>query len=246
MSQSKKQFICTVCSGSCGVLVSNTDKELTLSGDPNCPISAGYSCEHGLNSLRSSNLDGRINNPLKRVGSDWQEITWDEVYQEIGTQLKSSIKSNGPESFGVLAGTPLGTNHSAAIGAACLAIGAGTPHLFSNLSAHGGPLLIAAEKMIGWPAPLQVDPGRAHVTVILGDCEQETEGWGPLQRGRVHLQALRHIQKSRRSAKLFTVGSQATKLSEEAKQHVMINPGTEVFFLLGMCNIITTSQWTDE
>jgi anaerobic selenocysteine-containing dehydrogenase len=246
MNQVIKQSICNACSGSCGVLVTSKGKEHSLSGDPNCPISVGYSCERGEESLRFSNGDERILRPLKRLDSGLQEITWEQAYKEIGEKLKSSIKRNGTDSFGVLAGTPLGSNHTAAIGAACLAIGVGSPHLFSNLSAHGGPLLVAAEKMLGWPTALQSDPGRAHVTVLLGDCQQDTEGWGPLQRGRVHLQAMRHIQRSRRSAKLFTVGSQSTKLSEEANQHISINPGTEVFFLLGMCNLIVSSQWTDD
>jgi len=209
-------------------------------------MSAGYICDDAKESLNFTHSEDRITSPLKRSGSGWKEITWEQAYEEIGADISNSIRSHGPESLGVLAGTPISTNHNAAIGAACLAIGVGTPNLFSNLPAHGGPLLVASEQMLGWPVPLQSDPGRAHVTVLLGDCQQDTMGWGPLQKGRVHLQALRHIQKSRRSAKLFTVASQATKLSEEANQHVMLNPGTEVFFLLGMCNIIVTSQWIDE
>jgi formate dehydrogenase len=99
--------------------------------------------------------------------------------------------------------------------------------------------------MLGTPMALQADVGRSHYTVLLGDCDQDEVGWGPLQSGTVHTQALKHIQRTRRSAKLVAVGSRRTGLAELADEFVQIRPGTETVFLLGMCHATWAGGWTD-
>ena len=215
-----------------------------IKGSAANPKSAGYLCDLGRISTSLPTHPGRIKTPLRRVGDKLEPVSWDVAIEAIGDQLRALGKTHGQRSLALLAGGPLGHNTEGVVRTAAFAVGMGTPHLFSSLNLHGGPLLLAAEQMIGHPTPLQSDVGRAHVTVLLG-AEQDLQGWGPMQSGRVPLQAMRHFQRSRKQAKCITVGSRQSGLADSADQHVSIRPGTEVFFLLGMGHAILAGGWTD-
>jgi anaerobic selenocysteine-containing dehydrogenase len=236
---------CRACSGVCGVEVEVENGVIQhMKGAATNPKSAGYFCELGRISTGLPVHPGRILTPLRRVGDKLEPVSWEEAIEAIGSQIRALGKNHGQGSLALLAGGPLGHNTEGVIRTAAFAVGMGTPHLFSTLHLHGGPLLLAAEQMIGHPTPLQTDVGRAHVTLLLG-AEQDQLGWGPMQSGTVHLQAMRHFQRTRKQAKCITVGSRQSELADSADQHVSIRPGTEVFFLLGMGHAILAGGWVD-
>ncbi len=244
-SKTSTPSYCRACSGVCGVEVHVENGSIRqVEGSAANPKSAGFLCELGRISTGLPTHPGRITTPLRRVGGTLEPVSWAEATAAIGEEIRALGKAHGQRSLALLAGGPLGHNTEAVVRTAAFAVGMGTPHLFSTLNLHGGPLLLAAEQMIGHPTPLQTDVGRAHVTLLLG-AEQDLQGWGPLQSGTVHLQAMRHFQSTRKQAKCITVGSRQTELADSADQHVSIRPGTEVFFLLGMGHAILQGGWVD-
>ncbi len=237
---------CRACEGLCGVQVHLKDGSVVgLSGDTTNPLNAGFSCEWADASLRALSHQDRLTQPLKRVEGKLSPVTWDEALSDIGQRIRSLGKANGQRSLGVYGGASLGQNSLGALRTGAFALGMGTPNLFTPLAMYGAPLLFAAEMMLGYPAPLQSDVGRAHYTLLLGG-EQEQQRWGPLQSGTIHTQALRHIQRQRRGAKWVTVSSRTTPLGEASDQCVRIRPHTETYFLLGMCHAILSSGWEDK
>lgn len=236
---------CRACSGSCGVVADRKDGEMRLSGDRANPKNAGFLCDVASTSWDQCQSPNRFTQPMKRTKEGLKAVSWEQANTEIGSALKAIRKSHGTDALGVFAGAPLAANPLGACRTAAFALGLGTPHFYSTLALHGAPQLIAAEKMLGTPLALQADVGRAHYTILLGDCDQDVAGWGPLQNGTIHTQALKHIQRMRRSAKLVAVGSRKTALAESADQSVSIRPGTETAFLLGLCQAIWNGGWAD-
>jgi anaerobic selenocysteine-containing dehydrogenase len=242
---SKSFSYCRACSGNCGIVADHSDGQIQLSGDRANPKNAGFICDLADVSLARTQSSDRFLNPLKRTENGLEEVTWTQAISEIGEALKGIRKSNGADAIGLFAGAPLANNPMGACRTAAFALGLGTPHFYSTLALHGAPQLIAAEKMIGTPLALQADVGRAHYTILLGDSDQDVAGWGPLQNGTIHTQALKHIQRMRRSAKLVVVGPRKTALAEGADEFFAIRPGTETAFLLGLCQATWNSGWVD-
>ncbi len=236
---------CRACSGVCGVTLDVKDNRVqSISGDPLNPNNAGYLCDVGQASVTLSEHPQRLRSPAKRVGTALVPSTWDEAISDIGKRIKEIGRKHGQRSLGILTGDNLAHNALGATRTAAFALGMGTPNLFSTLTLESAPLLYVAEQMLGHAAPLQADVGRAHVTILLGG-DQEQAGWGPMQSGTIHLQAMRHFQQTRRQAKLIVVGSRKTSLAEEADQFISIRPGTELWFLLGMAHAISKGGWVD-
>jgi len=237
---------CRACSGVCGVHLDVEDNRIQkISGDPKNSKNAGFLCDVGRASITLTDHPQRLRTPAKRVGTALVPTSWDEAISEIGQQIQTLGRQHGQRSLGILTGDSLAHNTLGATRTAAFALGMGTPNLFSTLALESAPLLYVAEQMLGHVAPLQADVGRAHVTILLGG-DQEQAGWGPMQSGTIHLQAMRHFQKTRRQAKLIVIGSRKTPLAEEADQFVSIRPGTELWFLLGMAHAISKGGWVDK
>jgi len=230
----------------CGVVAEQNGKTLRLKGDRANPKNAGFLCETAESSLATTQSKKRFTSPMKRGPKGLEPVSWEQAIAEIGDTLKGLRKNHGSDSLGLFAGAPLAMNPLGSVRAAAFAVGMGTPHFYSTLALHGAPQLYASEQMLGIPLALQSDVGRAHYTVLLGDCDQDDAGWGPLQGGTIHTQALKHIQNTRRSAKLVAVGPRKTHLAEIADDYVQIRPGTETAFLLGLCHATWNGGWVDD
>lgn len=96
--------ICCYCAGGCGSLCSVRDGELiNVEGDPDHPINQGGLCPKGATMFQLRNVvDPQtkeiIKNPerktrpmVRRPGaSEWEEISWDDIIDEIAQQVKDT------------------------------------------------------------------------------------------------------------------------------------------------------------
>jgi anaerobic selenocysteine-containing dehydrogenase len=71
------------------------------------PITKG--CPRRRNAVEYFYHPGRLNVPLKRAGArgenQWQQISWDDAFSEIGARLKKIIERHGPEAVATTSGT---------------------------------------------------------------------------------------------------------------------------------------------
>ena len=104
---------CFFCHVRCGVLVTKVNGRITnIEGDPDCPHNKGYTCSR-LDKQRY--LEGfvynpnRLKKPLKRVGErgggQWEEISWDQAFDEIAEKLAELRDEYGPETLAFTEGT---------------------------------------------------------------------------------------------------------------------------------------------
>jgi thiosulfate reductase/polysulfide reductase chain A len=110
----KKRIICWPgpgCHSQCGLVAEVKDGKLVnLRGNPDYPVSAGYTC-----GLRSSHLiewlyhPCQLMHPLKRAGErgedKWQRISWDQALNEIADKLEQLKAEYGPECLAIMGGT---------------------------------------------------------------------------------------------------------------------------------------------
>ena len=104
---------CFFCHVRCGVLVTKKNGRIVdIKGDPDCPHNKGFVCSR-LDKKRY--LDGfvynpnRLKRPLKRAGErgggKWEEITWDQAFDEIAAKLSELRDEYGAETLAFTEGT---------------------------------------------------------------------------------------------------------------------------------------------
>lgn len=235
---------CRACDALCGVRVDREDGRTVVSGDPDNPSSLGHWCEAGRASLALAANPARVRRPMKRIGTAWVETSWDEAIREIGAKLREIRSKHGARAIGVHAGGSLAASSRGLTRTAAFAVSLGTPNLFTSWAQTLSPWWLATERVIGHPAALQSDVGRAHYAVLLGG-NQETGSWGPQQAGPVHgarLAAMRKVKKSR----LVVADPRRTPSAEGADVYLPLRPGTDAHLLLGMLGAAFQGDWKDD
>ena len=235
---------CRLCEGACGLLAATAGGQLTaLSPDREDPVTGGYICDTAEHSVAAVSHPERITTPLRRDGERLVAVSWDEAIAEIGSALRQVRSQTGPGSIGLHIGDEVFRSSQDWVRSLAFAVGLGTPAVLSDLCLGAGPRIRHTEMMIGYPAALIPDVGRAHHVVILGG-EPLREGWGPLVAGGDFLPEVEHSRKTK-GTRVVVADSRRTDLAGQMDQHLAIRPGTEPFLLLGMLSAVVAGGWHD-
>jgi anaerobic selenocysteine-containing dehydrogenase len=235
---------CRLCDGACGVIAEVADGRLSsILGDSEDKVSEGFVCDVARRSPATLAGPTRVTTPLRREGGRLVPSTWDEAIRDIGARLQTARKRDEARSVGMYLGDALFRSDRGLVRALATAAALGTTSVFSELSEGAGPRLLATEQVLGHPALLLPDIGRAHYVLVLGGDEPDL-GWGPRIGGRAHGSWLTHSRKTK-GTKLVVAGPAATPFALGADQHLAIRPGTETFLLLGMLAAIVRGDWHD-
>ncbi|KKM73723.1 hypothetical protein LCGC14_1407530, partial [marine sediment metagenome] len=102
----KIRTVCRSCHGGCGVIAHvKNDRVIKVEGDPESPISYGSMCSKGLAITQLAYHPDRILYPMKKIGSDWRRISWEEALDTITEKFNEVIKKYGPEAIIIGQGT---------------------------------------------------------------------------------------------------------------------------------------------
>ncbi len=100
-----KKTACCLCGNGCGLEVSVQDNRIVkVRGDKDCLMSQGYICRKGMNIAAYQHSADRLRHPLKRVGSSFEQISWDQAITEITSKLKEILDEHGPRALASLIG----------------------------------------------------------------------------------------------------------------------------------------------
>ena len=88
---------CVLCAQNCGLEVLVEDNRMVkVRPDKDNPRSQGYVCRKGLKVAHSPAPCQRLLHPLKRVGTDFERISWDQAIDEIAEKLQAIVDDHGP------------------------------------------------------------------------------------------------------------------------------------------------------
>jgi anaerobic selenocysteine-containing dehydrogenase len=237
---------CRLCERACGLLAEVEGGALrALTADPSDPVCGGAApCAVAAASVGALRDPRRPVLPQKRVGGALVPVPWDQALRELGDALRALRAAHGPDAIGLVLGeglvrAPLAFGRALAFG-----VGSGSRHIFSELMDLVGPRLRATEAMLGHPALLLSDLGRAHYVVLVG-AEGPEAGWGPGQAGGKALDELRHSRKTK-GTKVIVADAQKGPLCADADQHLPLRPGSEPFFILGLLSAAVAGGYRDK
>ncbi|MCC1497495.1 molybdopterin-dependent oxidoreductase [Alcanivorax sp. 1008] len=227
---------CNLCEAMCGIEIELAGDTITaIRGDKQDPFSRGHICPKAV-ALQDLHHDpDRLRRPVRRTASGWEEISWQEALDETAARLKYVRRQHGGEAVGLYVGNPTAHNHGALLLLLPFIRALGSRNRYSATSVDQLPHQLACLKMFGhqvlFPVP---DIDRTEYFLVIGANPMASNGsimTAPDMRNR--LKAIRA-----RGGKIVVLDPRRTETAEVADAHHFIRPGTDVFLLLGLLNVL--------
>ncbi|MGE3589922.1 MAG: molybdopterin-dependent oxidoreductase, partial [Ilumatobacteraceae bacterium] len=236
---------CGLCEATCGLrLTTEADVVLSVQGDEDDVFSSGYICPKA-GALGQLHADpDRLHEPHRRdrASGAWTGTTWDHALGEIGTRLRSTIHSHGPDSVAVYMGNGLTHGATGALYAPALLRALGSRRIFSSSTLDVMPRWLASGLLYGTSTSVPVpDVDRCHTLVVIGANPLVSNGsvWTAPNLGN-RLRALK-----RRGGALVVVDPARTRTARLADEHISIRPGTDVLLLLSIAHVLFALDLVD-
>jgi len=231
---------CNLCEAICGIeIVVREDQTFDIRGDKNDPFSRGYICPKAV-ALQDIHTDkDRLRHPVRRTADGWERISWAEAFDETAKSIKNIQEKYGRNAVATYFGNPTVHSLGALLFGPKFIRSLHTRNRFSATSVDQLPHHLAAFLMFGHQLLLPVpDIDRTKFFLILGANPAVSNGsmmTAPDLRNR-----LREIQV--RGGQVVVVDPRFTETARLSDRHYFVRPGTDVFLLLALLNVILKDQ----
>ena len=237
MSENKIHYrTCNLCEAMCGLEITYKEKKvISIVGDKKDPLSKGFICPKS-QALKDLYEDkDRLKQPLRRTEKGWEEISWEEAFDEVEIQIKKIQEKYGNNSVATYQGNPNVHNLGAMLYGAPFLKSLKTKQKYSATSVDQLPHHIASLKMFGHQMLIPIpDIERTDYLLILGANPGASNG--SLLTAPGFSQKIKTIQK--RGGKVINIDPRYTETSKISSQHFYINPGKDALFLLTLLHVI--------
>src|SRR3954463_15911137 len=226
---------CTLCEAHCGINVDvDGDRVLRITGDDEDPISRGYICPKAAALADLYTDPDRLRRPVRRVGSEWEQIDWAEALDMAADGLRAVQKRPGNDAVATYFGNP-SAHTMAVLSGLTLRHVLDTHNHYSATSADQLPQHLTSAEMFGnlamFPVP---DLDRTDYMLVLGANPSVSNGSLMTAPGARHrLSAI-----VARGGTVVIVDPRRTETVAHASEHVAVAPGGDPYLLLGMLNVL--------
>ena len=232
-----KKTGCICCAQNCGLEVKvENNRIVKVRPDRENPRSEGYNCRKGLKIAHYQHHADRLRWPLKRIGNDFKEITWEQALGEIAEKLQATLKTHGPRSLAYMGGGGQGCHFEAAFGVRFLRT-LGSQYHYSPLAQELTGYFWVNGRTLGrqyfWLVP---DHSNTDMLVAIG-----WNGWMSHQmpQARRHLKAISEDP----DKLLVVIDPRKSETAQRADIHLAIRPGTDALLLKSLISIILQENW---
>lgn len=234
---SKKHYRnCNLCEAICGIEIEHEDgRILSITGDKLDPFSRGHICPKAV-ALKDIYEDkDRLQRPVRKVDGEWQEIGWDEAFDEVAARLSEVQERYGRDAVAVYQGNPSVHNLGTMLNSRELLKVLKTRNNFSATSVDQLPHHFASWAMFGHPFLIPVpDVDRTNFFLILGANPLASNG--SLMTSPDIINRLNAIKS--RGGKIVLIDPRRTETARVADEHHFIRPGSDAFLLLAFVNVL--------
>lgn len=234
---------CPLCEATCGLAVEVAgDQVVRVRGDAEDPFSRGFICPKGANLGGLHHDPDRLRTPLVRRDGELREATWDEAFAAIAEGMGRVFAEHGRESLAVLLGNPITHHLAPALYIGPLVRACATRQIYSASTVDQMPAHVVSGLVWGDSSAFALpDIDRTDHLLMLGANPMASNGsllTAPDFPGR-----LREMPK--RGARLVVVDPRETETAKRANEHLFIRPGTDVFWLAALANVLFDEDLVD-
>jgi anaerobic selenocysteine-containing dehydrogenase len=244
MSVERKTTFCRICEATCGLQVdvdTEQNRIVDIKPDPDHVVSKGYACVKGTRYASTQHSPDRLLNPIKRIGSEWHDISWDQAIREIGAKLRELIAARGPQTAGHFVGSAGGANLLAPMFRGAFFAGLGSKRMYGTGTCDTMNKFRVNEDMYGSPMRLaHPDVEHTEFMMILGA--------NPAVSGNTLYHLPRATERFRevvkRGGRVVFVNPRRIETAV-AGEHLFIRPDTDVYFLAAFANELIQTGGVD-
>lgn len=232
-----KKNMCTHCSVGCSV-IAEVQNGVWVGQEPayNSPINRGTHCAKGASVREVVHGDRRLKYPMKKVGGEWQRISWDQALDEIAAKMGEIRENSGADSVYLLGSAKFSNEGS---------------YLFRKFAAFWGTNNVDHQARI------------CHSTTVAGVAN--TWGYGAMTNSyndirnsktvifmgsnaaEAHPVSMQHILtgKETQRANVIVLDPRFTRTAAHATEYIRFRPGTDIAVINGMLYHIFENGWED-
>jgi len=229
MTRQSRFRSCPLCEAICGLeLQYEADTLVAIRGDAADPFSRGHICPKG-NAILDLEADpDRLRMPLRRRGSDFEEIGWDEALAEAGERLAAVQREHGADAVAAYVGNPNVHHFGHLAYLSPLLKSLRSRNIFSASSVDQWPHQLVAYLMFGHQFLLPIpDIDNTDFMLMLGANPVASNG---------SLMTAPGIEKRLKAlverGTLVVVDPRRSETAAIASEHLFVRPGGDVWLLL--------------
>lgn len=223
---------CNLCEAICGIEITHQDgKILSITGDKLDLFSRGHICPKAV-ALKDIYEDpNRLKTPVMRTASGWQEISWEEAFDETARRILDIQNRYGRDAVAVYQGNPSVHNLGTMLNGRELLKSIKTKNNYSATSVDQLPHHFASWAMFGHPFLVPIpDLDRTKFFLILGANPLASNG--SLMTAPDIINRLDAIRKG--GGKIVLIDPRRTETTRVADEHFFIKPSSDAFLLLAI------------
>jgi anaerobic selenocysteine-containing dehydrogenase len=228
---------CVLCAQNCGLEVQVEDNRMVKvrAGKENLR-SEGYICRKGRHVDYYQHHSQRLFHPLKRLGNDFQRVSWDQAIDEIAEKLQAILDAHGPRSYAYMGGGGQGAHLEGLFGRTLLA-GLGSKYHYTALAQELTGLFWAWKQATGHQFLIS-DHHNTEVLLALG--------WNGMMSHQIP-QARTFLKRFAKDPDkvLVVVDPRPSKTAKIADIHLPIRPGADALLTKAMIAIVLQEGWED-
>ena len=240
MSASLHYRTCNLCEAMCGLEIEHDGNTIgAIRGDGEDPFSRGHICPKAV-ALKDVYADpDRLRRPVRRTRSGWQELAWDDAFDQVASGLAGVRDRYGADAVALYFGNPNVHNLGSMLFGSTLRRAIGSRNVYSATSVDQLPHHVAARHMFGHYLLLPVpDVDRTHFFLILGANPVASNG--SLMTAPGIAKRLRAIRE--RGGQVVVVDPRLTETAQAADRHYFIPPGRDALLLAALVTTLLEEQ----
>jgi len=241
MSKQLHHRACHLCEAICGLTIETATAEdgsvaiQSIKGDPQDSFSRGHICPKAVALQDIQNDPDRLRQPMRRIGSQWQPIGWDEAFALVAERLAAIQTAHGANAVGIYQGNPSVHNYGLMTHSNYFLGLLKTRNRFSATSVDQLPHHLISQQMYGHGLLIPIpDIDHTDFMLILGGNPLASNG--SIMTVPDVEKRLKAIQK--RGGRFVVVDPRRSETAAIADQHLFIRPGQDAALLFGLLNTL--------
>jgi len=238
-SQNIHYRTCNYCEAMCGLKITynspiNCESDIKIAADKNDPFSKGAICPKSQALAPLQFDEEKLRYPVKKVGSEWVEISWDEAYDIVEKGIKKIRSKYGADAIGTYLGNPIVHNLGMMLFIKMFTESLESKNIFSATSMDQLPHHFVSHYMFGHEMRIPVpDIDRTKYMLIMGANPLASNGSIMTSAGAK--KRLKNIIDD--GGKVVFIDPRESESAKVASEHHFIKPNSDLYFLLAFLHI---------
>ncbi|NWB98144.1 molybdopterin oxidoreductase family protein [Pseudomonas gingeri] len=246
MTKTLHHRACHLCEAICGLTIETTTHDDTvqitsIKGDSLDTFSRGHICPKAVALQDIQNDPDRLRQPMRRMGSEWLPIEWDEAFALVAERLTTIQARHGQNAVAIYQGNPSVHNYGLMTHSNYFLGLLKTRNRFSATSVDQLPHHLSSHLMYGHGLLLPIpDIDHTDFMLILGGNPLASNG---------SIMTVPDVEKrlkaiQARGGKVVVVDPRRSETAAMADQHLFVRPGGDAALLFGLLNTLISEGLT--